>query len=702
MAREKKAETKRPIESYEHRDKERVNNPPVGLVTPDTDPDAGAKKTYAYDPHLDPQLMWAGKVEHTSFELPTVSLHVHERIDPRTIIEAVRKRNGRMPQGMLFEMLEENPPLRQAVEFYQHAHGWSNRLVAGDSLLVMNSLLEKEGMAGKVQMVYLDPPYGIRYGSNFQPFVNKRDVKDGKDEDLTAEPEQIRAFRDTWELGIHSYLAYLRDRLLLTRELLTESGSVFVQIGDENVHLVRSLMDEVLGPGNFCAQVAFRTSVPLTSAGLAGVADYVLWYAKNKSGMKYQDVFATRSVGEGTVFTSVQLPDGSRRAMTPEERAEPKLLPAKARVFGTDNLVSSGYTPTCIFPIEFDGRTFNPTSRKSWKTNQIGIEALRKADRLSASGKTLRYLTFVDDYPVMKLSNLWTDTKGESDKTYVVQTGTKIVERCLMMTTDPGDLVFDPTCGSGTTAYVAEQWGRRWITCDTSRVALTLAKQRLMTCAFDFYELAHAQEGVASGFKYKTVPHVTLKSIANNQDIKEGMTRAQVDAVIARHAPQETLYDQPVVDRTKTRVSGPFTMEAVPAPAVKSVQELLEDAPQPADASITRSGETLRQAEWRDELLRTGIRGKAGPAHPLFPPRAAARLQPSAGRRRHCPSDEGGGPGARDQPSPRAPAHRHRLRAGACAARTAPSRPGHRSGADAGTQAEAHRFRRLPVRPGGR
>ena len=247
MAREKKAETKRPIESYEHRDKERVNNPPVGLVTPETDPDAGAKKTYVYDPHLDPQLMWAGKAEHTSFELPTVSLHVHERIDPRTIIEAVRKRNGRMPQGTLFDMLEENPPLRQAVEFYQHAHGWSNRLVAGDSLLVMNSLLEKEGMAGKVQMVYLDPPYGIRYGSNFQPFVNKRDVKDGKDEDLTAEPEQIRAFRDTWELGIHSYLAYLRDRLLLARELLTESGSVFVQISDENVHHVRELMDEVFG-----------------------------------------------------------------------------------------------------------------------------------------------------------------------------------------------------------------------------------------------------------------------------------------------------------------------------------------------------------------------------------------------------------------------------------------------------------------------
>jgi adenine-specific DNA-methyltransferase len=250
MARKKKTNGKRPIESYEHRDKKRVNNPPVGLVTPDTDPDAGQKKkTYAYDPHRDPQLVWAGKAEHTSFEVPTVSLHVHERIDPRTIIEAVKKNGGNgEPQMALFET-ERQEPLRQAVEFYRHAHGWSNRLIAGDSLLVMNSLLEKEGLAGKVQMIYIDPPYGIRYGSNFQPFVNKRDVKDGKDEDLTAEPEQIRAFRDTWELGIHSYLTYLRDRLLLARELLTESGSIFVQISDENVHHVRELMDEVFGAG---------------------------------------------------------------------------------------------------------------------------------------------------------------------------------------------------------------------------------------------------------------------------------------------------------------------------------------------------------------------------------------------------------------------------------------------------------------------
>ena len=252
-------QAKRPIESYDHRDKDRLNNPPVGLVTSEPDRDEG-RKTYAYDPHLDPQLQWSGKAEHTSFEVPTVSLHVHERIDPRTIIEAARRRNGdgAPMQGSLFELPGENPPVRNAIEFYQHRHNWTNRLVAGDSLLVMNSLLEKEGMAGKVQMVYIDPPYGIRYGSNFQPFVNRRDVRDGRDEDLTQEPETIKAFRDTWELGIHSYLSYLRDRLLLARELLTESGSVFVQISDQNAHLVRSLLDNVFGSNGFVATIAYR------------------------------------------------------------------------------------------------------------------------------------------------------------------------------------------------------------------------------------------------------------------------------------------------------------------------------------------------------------------------------------------------------------------------------------------------------------
>lgn len=277
MARKEKAEKKRPIESYEHRDKQRVNNPPVGMVTPETDPDTGAKRAYAYDPHLDPQLQWAGKVEHTSFEVPTVSLHVHERIDPRTIIEAVKKSNGQgEPRQLALFDVERGEPLRHAIEFYKHAHGWSNRLVAGDSLLVMNSLLEKEGMARKVQMIYMDPPYGIKYGSNFQPFVNKRNVKDGKDEDLTAEPEQIRAFRDTWELGIHSYLTYLRDRLLLARELLSESGSIFVQISDENIHHVRELMDEEFGAANFSSIISFRKTTGQSGALLSDTNDYLL------------------------------------------------------------------------------------------------------------------------------------------------------------------------------------------------------------------------------------------------------------------------------------------------------------------------------------------------------------------------------------------------------------------------------------------
>ena len=292
MARQRRSRNKRPIESYDHRDKDRLNNPPVGLVTPETDRDAG-RKTYTYDPHLEPQLHWSGKAEHTSFEVPTVSLHVHDRMDPRTIIEAAHKRdgNGDSVQSGLFELPEENPPVRSAIEFYRHRHNWSNRLVAGDSLLVMNSLLEKEGMAGKVQMIYIDPPYGIRYGSNFQPFVNRRDVRDGRDEDLTQEPETIKAFRDTWELGIHSYLTYLRERLLLARQLLTESGSCFVQIGDENLHMVRCVADEVLGSENFVSLVSFNKTSGFSSVRLANVTDYLLWYAKCKSKAKFRRLY---------------------------------------------------------------------------------------------------------------------------------------------------------------------------------------------------------------------------------------------------------------------------------------------------------------------------------------------------------------------------------------------------------------------------
>jgi adenine-specific DNA-methyltransferase len=628
---------KRPIERYEHTDKMRVNNPQVGLVTPETDPVAPSHKSYDYvapvpsvkpkqeldyDPHLDPQLVWAGKKEHSSFEVPTVSLHVHERIDPYTIIKAVKKKNGNgLPtQASLFERPEERRPLREEIDFYKHAHGWSNRLIAGDSLLVMNSLLEKEGMAGQVQMVYIDPPYGKTYNSNFQPFVNKRDVKDGKDEDLTQEPEMIRAFRDTWELGIHSYLSYLRDRLLLASDLLSESGSCFVQISDENVHHVRELMDEIFGAKNFLSQIAFRTSGSLSADVVSGIYDILVWYGKDASKTKIRPLFIKR---EPESYQFVEFPNGNRKAVSDVDE-----IPEEARLFTTENLVSSGYTQTCIFEIEFDGRVFAPASGKSWKTTRQGIERLEIARRLQAQGTTVRYVLFFDDYPVSRLTNLWTDLAGAPDKVYVVQTNPKVVQRCLLMTTDPGDLVFDPTSGSGTTAFVAEQWGRRWITCDTSRVAITVAKQRLMSSVYEYYELAHRDEGIGSGFRYKTVPHITMGSIANSPEIQKGMTRQQIDAAIARNAEQEILYDQPVIDKATVRVTGPFTMEAVPAPTVRSLEDIelgtaqakeqgalgdFRHATTPLlDASVARKGATLRHSEWRDELLKTGLRGKGG------------------------------------------------------------------------------------------
>ena len=607
---------KRSIESYDHRDKDRLNNPPVGLVTSETDRDAGRKR-YVYDPHLDPQLQWAGKAEHTTFEVPTVSLHVHERIDPRTIIDATRKRNGNSGsiQGSLFELPEENPPVRNAVEFYRHRHNWSNRLVAGDSLLVMNSLLEKEGMAGKVQMVYIDPPYGIRYGSNFQPFVNRREVRDGRDEDLAQEPETIKAFRDTWELGIHSYLSYLRDRLLLAKELLSESGSCFVQISDENLHHVREIMDEVFGFENFLSIISIRKTTSQGTATLLGTTtDFLIWYARNRVSTKYRQIYVHRSDAADERYDQALLDGG---AVIPlRELSETRQ--GHARIFRVDNLTSSRPAGDGdVKEFEFDDRKFTP-GRGTFKTNLGGLLKLADAERLHASsGTTLNYRRFRSDFPLSAVGNLWSDISGSvqsrSDpKIYAVQSSTEVIERCMLMTTDPGDLVFDPTCGSGTTAYVAEQWGRRWITCDTSRVAIALSKQRLMTALFDYYELAHPDEGVGSGFNYETVPHITLSSIANNPEISKGMTRAEIDAAIARHAPQETLYDRPLVDSDRKRVTGPFSVEAVPAPVVKPIYDVDDVEPLPADETVARTGETLRQADWRDELFRTGIRGKAG------------------------------------------------------------------------------------------
>ena len=612
MARRNTRARRRQVESYAHEDKERVNNPPVGLVTPDTDPDTGAK-TYAHDPHIDPYLSWAGKAEHTSFEVPTVSLHVHERIDPRTIIEAARKRDEAEPQMSLFQAPEENPPLRDAIEFYKHRHNWTNRLIAGDSLLVMNSLLEKEGLGGQVQMVYIDPPYGIRYGSNFQPFVNKRDVKDGKDEDLTQEPETIRAFRDTWELGIHSYLTYMRDRLLVARELLTESGSVFVQISDENVHLVRNILDEVFGPENQISTICYKKPGQRSSLTLPVLTDFVLWYAKDKAKIKYRQLYVRKTLAGdgGSHYNQVELVNREVRTLTEQERVSPSLLPNGAKVFQTTSLTSAG-SQSGVGSFEFQGIKYYPPSHKHWSCSVNGLAKVAHTGRIIPTRTTIRFKRYFDDLPLMELDNRWNDVGLHGESVYVVQTSLLTIIRCIVMTTDPGDLVFDPTCGSGTTAYVAEQWGRRWITCDTSRVATTLAKQRLMTANFDYYELARPDEGVGSGFNYKTVPHITLKSIVNNPDIREGMSREEIDAAIARHAPQETLYDQPLRDTRKARVTGPFTVEAVPAPVVKPIDDI-EDAPPPeADGSVARTGETLRQVDWRDELFRTGIRGKAG------------------------------------------------------------------------------------------
>lgn len=556
MPQKRTARTAKPIEQYTHTGKDRANNPPVGLVTPETDREP-AKQIYNYDPHLDPQLNWAGKAERASFDVPTISLHVHERIDPRTIVEAVRRKPEQEAgfQPSLFANEQTNLPLFKAVEFYKHRHNWANRLIAGDSLLVMNSLLMKEGMAGGVQMIYFDPPYGIKYGSNFQPFVNKRDVKDGKDEDLTSEPEMLKAFRDTWELGIHSYLTYLRDRLLLARELLHESGSIFVQISDENVHLVRNLLDEVFGKDKFISQILFQKTGYLGGNFLDSTYDYIIWYGKDKTKTKFRQILTERNKDALLRYNYVELKDGTSVKLTREQLEGKEPFPEGKR-WRDKSLLSDGETKgDSSKDFEFEERIFKPNVGKHWSTTVQGLERLRKLNRIICFKDKLNFKSYLEDFPLIPSGNIWDGMMIGTQLSYVVETSTKPIERCMLMTTDPSDLVLDITCGSGTTAYVAEQWGRRWITCDTSRVALALAKQRLMTASFDYYQLANPQEGIASGFKYKTVPHVTLKSIANNEPLA-----------------QETLYDQPLIDRTKGRVTSPFTVEAVPAPAVQMLQ----------------------------------------------------------------------------------------------------------------------------------
>lgn len=593
-------ENKDGLEQYVHSDKKRPYNPPVGLVTPDTDKEM-PKKKYSYDPHLDPQLQWAGKAEHTSFEVDTVSLHVHERIDPLTIIEkVVKEEQGEVQMSLFhyFEKPEQNPPLREAIQFYKHNQNWSNRLIAGDSLLVMTSLLQKEAMAGKVQMIYIDPPYGVKYGSNFQPFVNKRDVADGKDEDLNQEPEMIRAFRDTWELGIHSYLSYLRDRLLLSKELLQDSGSIFVQIGLENIHLVRSIMDEVFGPRNFIAQIVFVTTGGRGAKYLDSVHNILLWYAKDINLLKYRKVFSKQDRQTIQSYDWVLTPEGKVFNLSREQLAGLEPIPEGKR-FALTDLTSQGESQNGSYAFEFQGEKYTPRPGRHWSTSHEGMKRLADLGRIQKKGTNIFYRRFLDDYPVRSLGDVWTDTPmggflKDEKKIYAVQTPIKVIERCVLMATDPGDLVFDPTCGSGTTAFVSEKWGRRWISCDTSRISIAVAKQRIITATYDYYQLAHPDEGVSSGFQYEMVDHITLGSLANNEPLEK-----------------EVIYDKPRIDKAKRRIAGPFTIEAVPSQRVLSFEES-DSLAQEGDISVARSGETARMNDWLAELQITGIRGKSG------------------------------------------------------------------------------------------
>jgi adenine-specific DNA-methyltransferase len=592
---------------------------------------------------LDPQLVWRGKdgQDWSDLVVSAPPLYIQEKVLPKALIDDLLKesdravKEGREYQHDLFHAFNGVPEGADKTDFYQHDQNWSNRMILGDSLQVMASLAEREGLRGKVQCIYFDPPYGIKFNSNFQWSTTSRDVKDGKADHITREPEQVKAFRDTWRDGIHSYLTYLRDRLTVARDLLTESGSIFVQIGDENVHRVRSVMDEVFGDENCVSLVTLKKTTSASSELLSGVSDYVLWYAKARGQVKYRKPFLLKVAGEAgaTQYRYVQSEDTTRRQIGSSE--SPVVASESGRLFSHDNITSQ--RPPGDFPVDLDGRTIRPPTGY-WKTGEIGMARLRAAKRLMIVGNTLRYVRFLADFPVFPITNLWDDTvtSGFDDaKLYVVQTNTSVVERCLIMASDPGDLVLDPTCGSGTTATVAEQWGRRWITIDTSRVALALARARIMGARYRYYLLADSREGqkkeaeltataastqpvhgnVRLGFVYERVPHITLKSIANNAEIdvihdkwkatleplREALNKAlkktweeweipreaegswpaaatkihaqwwaariarqkEIDASIAAKAECEYLYDKPYEDKKKVRVAGPFTVESL-------------------------------------------------------------------------------------------------------------------------------------------
>lgn len=540
-----------------------------------------------FDRSRDPELYWLGKykdqadADSAEMTVDIRSLYVHEDIAPEMLIKRlyqVRQEQKNDDQLMLFSpedmRTEVEDQLERVADYYTHSMGWKNRLIQGDSLLVMNSLLNREGMAGKVQTIYIDPPYGIKFGSNWQMKLNSRDVKDN-DENVSGEPEMIKAFRDTWELGIHSYLTYLRDRLVLAKELLSQSGSVFVQISDENVHLIRNLLDEIFGCDNFVSQIIYTKTTGMATNTIGSVADYILWYAKDTNAIKVRKLYKEKDYSlDGALYSRIELANGERMSIGEWEKHTNQTFsynarPQGSRIYRPDNLSSQG-SANVSQDFEFEGKIYTPSKNSHWKANYpTGMERLKELRRIHPTPNSLQYIRYFDDFPCQEISNLWNDTSTGSfleEKRYVVQSGTKAVQRCLLMTTDPGDLVLDPTCGSGTTAFVAEQWGRRWITIDTSRIALNIAKTRLTTALFPYYELFDEEsKNIRQGFKYKTVPHITLKSLANGLEPEV-----------------ETLYDQPAEDKKRIRVSGPFTVETLQSYNVSS-PESVDDRPDEAE-----------------------------------------------------------------------------------------------------------------------
>ncbi|GAA1117237.1 site-specific DNA-methyltransferase [Nocardiopsis metallicus] len=595
MARKKTAKGPIPVDAIKHDDKR--TNIPTADAHDFVDPalEEVRKVRYDRDETLDPQLVWRGKYpeadeqgsDDNDLVVDAPPIYIQEKIDPRVLIENLRRtaeRPEEEPELTLFDDFDGLDELDQ-VDFYRHTANWSNRMILGDSLQVMSSLAEREHLRGKVQMIYIDPPYGIKFGSNWQVSAGSRDVKDGKLEDAAREAEQIKAFRDTWELGIHSYLSYLRDRLHAARDLLTESGSCFVQIGDENVHLVRSLMDEVFGVDKFISQIVFVKTGGFAADYLPRNFDNLLWYGKTES-PKFRTLFEKFDTSpQGSPYRWVEFPDGNCRGLTKEERDGKSPLP-EGRYYQPTSLNSQGAAATPQ-PFVYEGRSFAPPRGNHWKASwPDGMNRLSWAQRIHVAKSSLRFKRMSDDFPWKSRTSVWTDTATGNftdDKLYVVQTASKVIERCILMATDPGDLVLDPTCGSGTTAHVAEQWGRRWITIDTSRVALALARQRVMGAKYPWYLVSDSAEGHAKeevlaekplprqkftndirhGFVYDRVQHITLKSIANNPDIQEGMTREEIDEAIRRHADYELLYDKPYEDKKKIRVAGPFTVESL-------------------------------------------------------------------------------------------------------------------------------------------